>query len=153
MSERPSERGSERSTEVDKRQEIPSLTKSPEPQEDLHTKEVFSSVVGEIRPAMQSDVEDMRKLVTELREREYSRSNFVSPENMLGQSTWIRGDGKTFSGERLETIESMLEIMEMRLQGMARMEGLIKSGATLEAVKKDPFASRFLASPEGQLMQ
>lgn len=90
MSEGPSERGAERSNEANKKQEVSSLTKSPETQEDLHTKEVFSSVVGEIRPAMQADVDDMRRLVAELREREYSRSNFVSPENMLGQSTWIR---------------------------------------------------------------
>ena len=47
----------------------------------------------------------------------------------------------------------MFETMEMRLRGMARMESLIKSGATLEAVKKDPFAAMFLQSPEGQLMQ
>lgn len=153
MSERPSERGSERSAEATRRLENSLLTKTPETQEDLHAKEVFSSVVGEIRPAMQADVEDMRKLVTELREREYSFGSFVSPENMLGQSTWIRDDGKTFSGERLETIENMLETMEMRLQGIGRMEGLMKSGAALETIKKDPFASRFLASPEGQLMQ
>ena len=42
----------------------------------------------------------------------------------------------------------MLEVLEMRLRGMARMEDLIKSGATLEAVKKDPFAASFLNSPE-----
>ena len=90
MSERPSERGTERSTEATRRSENPSLAKTPETQEDLRSKEVFSSVIGEIRPAMQADVEDMRKLVAELRAREHSFTNFVSPENMLGQSTCIR---------------------------------------------------------------
>ena len=47
----------------------------------------------------------------------------------------------------------MLEILEMRLRGMTRMESLIKSGATLEVIKKDPFVAKFLTSPEGLLVQ
>ena len=57
---------------------------------DLHTKEAFLSILPQIKPKIKEDVESLRKLVMELRERELSGSNFVSPENMLGLSTLVR---------------------------------------------------------------
>lgn len=120
---------------------------------DLRIKEVFLSVITEIKPAMQADAEWMRKLVQELKEREMSFPNFVSPENMLWQSTWIRWDGKTFSSDRLDTVESMHNAMNFRMLGLTRMEWLIKSGARLEDIKKDPLVIKFLTSPEGKLLE
>ena len=70
MREHPSERGSEHSSESLKKIEKPSSVITPETKEDLRMKEVFSSVLMELRPAMESDVQGIQKLVTELKQRE-----------------------------------------------------------------------------------
>lgn len=70
MSERPSERGTEHSSESLKKIEKPSSVITPETKEDLRMKEVFSSVLTELRPAMESDVQGIQQLVTDLRKRE-----------------------------------------------------------------------------------
>ncbi|MFZ4461555.1 MAG: hypothetical protein ACOYN2_03300 [Patescibacteria group bacterium] len=125
----------------------------PEVREDLHKKEIFSSVLPDMKATAKQDIEQFQKLVAELKERELSFSNFVSPENMLGLSTLVRGDGNTFSSDRLETVENVYETANLRYLGLVRFEGLIASGARLEAIKKDALVVKFLASPEGRLME
>lgn len=140
----------EDSREKLEKKEAPRPHETPE---DLHAKGVFSNALPDIKATAKEDIEKFRKLVAELKERELSFPNFVSPENMLGLSTVVRGDGKTFSSDRLETIENVYENANLRYLGLVRLEGLIASGARLDAVKKDPLVVKFLASPEGKLME
>lgn len=46
----------------------------------------------------------------------------------------------------------MLELRNLRYMGLIRMNGLIRSGARWENIKKDPMVRHFMDSPEGQLL-
>lgn len=70
----------------------------------------------------EQDMASLNKLLRELKEKELSFSNFVSPENMLGLSTWVRDDKNTFSSDRLETVESVVETANLRMKGLVRLE-------------------------------
>ena len=90
--ERRSPEGNEKLKLKERAEHLP-----PESESDLHLKEAFSNCLEGMKEGMKQEIDAMRKMVHDLREREMSFSNFVSPENWLGLSTYVRGDKNTFS--------------------------------------------------------
>lgn len=144
-----------RPPEISETKKSPEALRSipPESDKDLRTKEVFSSITGDVKTMAEQDMASLNKLLRELKEKELSFSNFVSPENMLGLSTWVRDDKNTFSSDRLETVESVVETANLRMKGLVRLEWLLKSGMRLEGIRKDVLVWGFLSSPEGKLLE
>ena len=85
--ERRSPEASEKLKQKEKAEHLP-----PESETDLQMKEAFSNALADMKPAMQDELKTMQKLMSDLREREMSFGNFVSPENWLGLSTYIHSE-------------------------------------------------------------
>ncbi|GAB0174566.1 MAG: hypothetical protein HHAS10_04450 [Candidatus Altimarinota bacterium] len=127
-------------------------SRPPESNTDKQMKVVLSERLPVMREEFQKQVKDWQERVKALREKEYSFSNFVTPENYWGFSTLIRGDGNTNSGAKVDIVEAYSELVGMRNIALPRIEYALKEGKRWEDIQKDPLMKSFLDSPEGRLM-
>jgi hypothetical protein len=129
--------------------------KPPETSQDIRNKEVFRIALPVIKEALGKQKQIMEQMVTELKAKEYnvtdnfsgwikSVSNFTNPENLLGLSTLIRWDGKTNTGERLETIENFQASTNIVFSSLLRLEYALSSWQRMEDIQKDSSMVHFL---------
>lgn len=137
----------QRKLEAQKEQSRP-----PESDQDKQMKVVISERLPVMREEFQKQVKDWQERVKALREKEYSFSNFVTPENYWGFSTIIRWDGNTNSWAKVDIVEAYSELMGMRNIALPRIEFALKEWKRWEDIQKDPLMKSFLDSPEWKLM-
>lgn len=127
-------------------------SRPPESDQDKQMKVVLSERLPVMREEFQKQVKDWQERVKALREKEYSFSNFVTPENYWGFSTLIRWDGNTNSWAKVDIVEAYSELMGMRNIALPRLEYALKEWKRWEDIQKDPLMKSFLDSPEWKLM-
>jgi hypothetical protein len=137
----------QRKLEAQKEQSRP-----PESDADKQMKVVLSGRLPVMREEFQKQVKDWQERVKALREKEYSFSNFVTPENYWGFSTLIRWDGNTNSWAKVDIVEAYSELMGMRNIALPRIEYALREWKRWEDIQKDPLMKSFLDSPEWKLM-
>ena len=91
-------------------------------------------------------------MIAELKAKELTFWNFANPENLLGFSTLIRWDGKTNTGERLETIQNFQARSNVVFSSLLRLEYALSSGQRMEDIRKDTSMVAFFMSPEVKYM-
>lgn len=126
--------------------------KSPETPQDVRTKEVFRIALPVIKEALWKQKQIMEQMITELKAKEFTFWNFANPENLLGFSTLVRWDGKTNTGERLETIENFQARSNVVFSSLLRLEYTLSSWQKMEDIQKDPSMVAFFMSSEAKYM-
>lgn len=127
-------------------------SRPPESNTDKQMKVVLSERLPVMREEFQKQVKDWQERVKALREKEYSFSNFVTPENYWWFSTLIRWDGNTNSWAKVDIVEAYSELVGMRNIALPRIEYALKEWKRWEDIQKDPLMKSFLDSPEWRLM-
>ena len=124
----------------------------PETTQGVRTKEVFRIALPVIKDALAKQKQIMEQMIVELKGKELTFGNFANPENLMGFSTLVRWDGKTNTGERLETIENFQARSNMVFSSLLRLEYALSSGQRMEDIQKDPSMVAFFMSPEAKYM-
>ncbi len=124
----------------------------PETTQDVRTKEVFRIALPVIKEALSKQKQIMEQMITELKAKELTFGNFANPENLMGFSTLVRWDGKTNTGERLETIENFQARSNIVFSSLLRLEYALSSWQRIEDIQKDPSMVAFFMSPEAKYM-
>jgi hypothetical protein len=151
-SSRDNSEAERRLAEQKKQQEQREANKPPETPQDIRNKEVFRIVLPVIKEALAKQKQIMEQIITELKAKELTFGNFTNPENLLGLSTLVRWDGKTNTGERLETIENFQARSNIVFSSLLRLEYALSSGQRMEDIQKDPSMVTFFMSPEAKYM-
>lgn len=141
-----------RLAEEKKQREQREANRPPETTQDVRTKEVFRIALPVIKEALWKQKQIMEQMITELKAKELTFWNFANPENLLGFSTLVRWDGKTNTGERLETIENFQARSNIVFSSLLRLEYALSSWQRMEDIVKDSSMVALFMSPEAKYM-
>lgn len=159
---REQDRGAEQLAEQKRKaQELLEQQRASESPEAKRTKEILVSALPSVKSALARQNAEMDRLIAELKEKEYNVSdsfsgmmksfgNFTSPENLMWLSTLVRWDGKTNTGERLDTIESFQSRAKIQYSSLLRIEYALSIWQRLEDIQKDRSMVAFFIGAEGK---
>ena len=119
---------------------------------DKQMKVVISERLPAMKEEIQRQMKEWQERVKAMREKEFSLSNFITPENYWGFSTLVRWDGNTNSWAKVDLADAYKELIWMRSIALPRLEYALKEWKRWEEIQKDPLMKSFLDSPEWKLI-
>ena len=135
-----------------KEQKKTALERTPEGFDALNKKRVLAVEAPRFHGAAKLEEKELEMLVDKLRKSELDFSNFSSPENLLGLAIYLRGDGKTMTGEILEEVEQMHMDTKTIRNSVDRLVFEVSTGKRWDEILKVGQVQAFLTSPEGKLL-